>query len=558
MAQCTICSTEFTVAPEDQTLLRKFDAPEPQYCFHHSLQRRMSYRNERHLYKQVCESCGKHILGMYSPASQVHVFCKECWFSDSWDPINYGREYDPTRPFFEQFFDLFYSVPQYNLYQIGENENCDYSNYVVGSKNAYLSFSNIESDGSVYSKNVDYSKDCVDNFQVANSELLYDCVNVRESYHCAFLTRSQNCTDCYLGRDLTDCQDCFGCVNLKHKRFYWFNEPLNEEEYRKRFSEAFSDRAHLLQYVKQCTEHDKSNPVEYAMIRKSEQCIGDVMSSSRNIRQGYQLRETENSGDLFRVYNSKEVYRCSYQKNGEYSYEVMAGPGMSYSVSLSMCPETENSFYSHFCQSASSVFGCVGLRNKRYCILNTQYSKEGYEVLKAEIVSNMKAAGEWGEFFPERYSPHGYNDTIAYEYFPLTKEKAMNRGWRWEEQQGGTFGKETIQPEAVPNAIEQTTNSITKEILRCTSCNKNYRIQPKELESLHSHHLPVPLTCQDCRFAERFKRDNLPCLYHRQCMCTQHHSEHTGSPCPVEFETPYAPSRSEMVYCHSCYQAEVT
>ncbi|MFH1193084.1 MAG: hypothetical protein V1656_02080 [Candidatus Jorgensenbacteria bacterium] len=32
---------------------------------------------------------------------------------------------------------------------------------------------------------------------------------------------------------------------------------------------------------------------------------------------------------------------------------------------------------------------------------------------------------------------------------------------------------------------------------------------------------------------------------------------HGGGKCPNEFETSYAPERKEIVYCESCYNAEV-
>ena len=38
----------------------------------------------------------------------------------------------------------------------------------------------------------------------------------------------------------------------------------------------------------------------------------------------------------------------------------------------------------------------------------------------------MKMTGEWGEFFPHEMSPFGYNETVAAEYFPLTRKEALS------------------------------------------------------------------------------------------------------------------------------------
>ena len=84
-----------------------------------------------------------------------------------------------------------------------------------------------------------------------------------------------------------------------------------------------------------------------------------------------------------------------------------------------------NILYSFHCRNSSNLFACVSLRNKEYCILNKQYTKAEYETLVPKIIEHMKKTGEWGEFFPASISPFGYNETVAQEYFPLTREEAL-------------------------------------------------------------------------------------------------------------------------------------
>jgi len=73
------------------------------------------------------------------------------------------------------------------------------------------------------------------------------------------------------------------------------------------------------------------------------------------------------------------------------------------------------------------MFGCASIRDKQYCILNKQYTREEYEKLVPQIIEKMQADGERGEFLPERISPFGYNETVANEYFPLSKEEAIQK-----------------------------------------------------------------------------------------------------------------------------------
>ncbi|MEI8091831.1 MAG: hypothetical protein WCG98_06540 [bacterium] len=40
---------------------------------------------------------------------------------------------------------------------------------------------------------------------------------------------------------------------------------------------------------------------------------------------------------------------------------------------------------------SSNMFGCVGMRDKEYCILNKQYTREEYETLVPQIIEKMMA-----------------------------------------------------------------------------------------------------------------------------------------------------------------------
>ena len=81
--------------------------------------------------------------------------------------------------------------------------------------------------------------------------------------------------------------------------------------------------------------------------------------------------------------------------------------------------------YSHLCADCEFCFGCIGLKHKKYCILNKQYSEDEYFQNVSMILDEMVARGEWGEFFPVKYSPYGYNRSGATLYEKLTKNQAL-------------------------------------------------------------------------------------------------------------------------------------
>ena len=155
-------------------------------------------------------------------------------------------------------------------------------------------------------------------------------------------------------------------------------------------------------------------------------------------------------------------------------------------------------------------------------------------------------------------SSFGYNETAAYEQFPLTKEDALVQGFKWEDTPRGTYGKETVKWSDFPDSIKDLADDfdVTKEVFVCNECNKNYRIIGNELIFYKKHSIPIPHSCFYCRNSARFKMENSLKLWNRVCMCDLDGHKHTGK-CANEFETTYAPGRPEKIFCEDCYLKEV-
>jgi hypothetical protein len=157
----------------------------------------------------------------------------------------------------------------------------------------------------------------------------------------------------------------------------------------------------------------------------------------------------------------------------------------------------------------------------------------------------MKKKGEWGEFFPKRLSPFGYNETMAMEYFPLTKEEAIKNGWQWknqEDKQQNYLGPAV----EIPDDICQVDDAISEKILRCEVTGKLYKVIPQELKFYREMRLPLPRKCFEQRQRERFALRNPRHLWDRKC-----------ARCSKDIQTTYAPERPETVYCEDCYLKEV-
>jgi hypothetical protein len=252
-------------------------------------------------------------------------------------------------------------------------------------------------------------------------------------------------------------------------------------------------------------------------------------------------------------------------ENLEECYEIIAGGadnhGSKFGVTLYQgCFDLG---YCYNCVSLNNSFGCANLKQTNYCILNKQYTKEEYEELVPKIIQHMNdmpyvdkkgRVYKYGEFFPSELSPFCYNETIALEYFPLTKEEALKQGYQWKDKEERNYQID-IKNEDIPNDIKEVDKSIINKVIECEhqgkcneQCTEAFKIIPDELAFYQRMNLPLPHLCPNCRHYQRLKQRNPLKLWHRHCMKPN---------CPNEFETSYSPDRPEIVYCERCYQQEV-
>lgn len=151
---------------------------------------------------------------------------------------------------------------------------------------------------------------------------------------------------------------------------------------------------------------------------------------------------------------------------------------------------------------------------------------------------------EWGEFFPIALSPFGYNETVAQEYYPLNKTQALqlNAAWKEDDVSNQYQGVKV----EVPQHIENVSDEITKQILTCEQCLKNYRIINQELKFYRQQNLPIPLLCPDCRHKRRMGLRNPRKLWERKC-----------TKCSTTIKSSYSSERPEKIYCEQCYQETI-
>jgi len=550
---CKQCGVGFEITDSDLKFLEKvspvfggkrFDVPSPTFCPDCRAQRRTMHRNEYNLYRRTSALSNKPLVSVYSPESNYKVFSIAEWFSDDWSATGYGRDFDFSKPFFEQFHELQLDVPHACMMAM-DNENSDYTTGTGYCRNCYLINSAEYDEDCWYGKLLQRCKNAVDCSYAYDCELIYECFNVEKCYNCKYVYNSQNTSDSWFCDNLKNCRNCFLCTNLVGKEYYFENQKFSQEDYEKKVSEILNSPEKFKKAMSDFDEMRKKRIYKYANVLNCENCTGDFLLNSKNCEDCYDCSDSEDAKYVQVGVQTKDLMDCSnmYVKP-ELSYEVL-GTITTYNVNFCLYVfNSNNLLYCESCFGSQNCFGCIGLRNKKYCVFNKQYSQEEYENLVPKIIEHMMKNGEWGEYFPREISPYSYNETVANEYYPLSKEEVLKRGFKWKEippvvEVSGEF-------DVVPDNIKDTGDDICDKVLKCEKCSKRYKILKHELNFYRKMKVPAPKKCPDCRYFARLALRPQRKLFDRNCM-----------KCGKGMKSVYTADRPEIVYCEECYLKEV-
>ncbi len=543
---CKASQKTFEISKQDLAFYRRLDLPPPTLCPSERMRRRLSFRNERGLHRRKCDGTGRNIISLYSSDCPPKVYENDYWWSDNWNASQFGREFDFSRPFFEQFFELVWAVPKMARIQQGEITNSEYCNCVSGLKNCYLLYSSSENEDCIYGTWVNHSRNCVDNFNVDSCELCYECINCENCYHCKFSTNCKNCSDSWFLKNCIGCQSCFGSVNLRNKQYHFENQALSAEEYDEKVSALnLGSYSALQKYKRHFSKICLSFPCLCYEGVNNEDVSGNYISNSQNAQNCYDVLEVRDCRYCNNLHSAQDCYDVSHYGvtgQNELLYECEGvGHGVSRVIGSKLiwggCSDV---FYSYECFSSSNLFACSGLKKASYCVLNKSYSRKEYEQLVKRLKSHMLETGEFGEFFPLRYSPFAYHETVAHELFALTRSEAISKGLRWRDETPPTNALNSTQ--YLPDDIGALTYDVTTKALLCPESLTAYKITAQELEFYQAQGLPAPRRDPTLRHMVRVSARNPRQLWERKC-----------AKCGGAIKTAYAPERPEEVFCVSCF-----
>lgn len=564
---CRLSGEEFLITEGDQKFYKRINVPLPTLSPNMRRLRRLSFRNERNLYQRKCSLTGENILSNFSPDKPYKVHNHESWWEDKRDALEFGKPYDFGRPFFEQFDELLHDAP-FIQFVVVNCENSDYTNYSWFNKNCYLLFDAGWCENVYYSDTMYHSNFCFDCFHCKKGcELCYECMDCNQCYHCVTCIYCHNSTDLNFCYDCNGCENCFMCWNLRNKKYHYKNKQYSKEEYEKILKE--NDLGNRLAFEKTKREFLDLKAKEaihhYSNNINAENCTGAFLINCKNCDYCFDCSHVEDGKFLYDGADpgGKNYYDDDRSGVGcELSYETIGNPEPYNSKFIVSCGYPKFTEYCIFCHNPINCFGCFGLKKGQYCILNKQYKKEEYEELLPRIIEHMKSGNsygqradgksgrigpgaecEYGEFFPMRLSPFAYNETLAYDYYPLSKEQVLKLGLKWKDAEEKKYVASSLD---VPDNIRDVNENILKAVLSCEVSGKNYKVLKQELDFYKKMNLPIPRKCPDERYKERLALRPPYKLWDRTC-------SKTGKP----IKSCYDPDGPEKVYSEEAYLGAV-
>lgn len=384
------------------------------------------------------------------------------------------------------------------------SENCPYGDIVVVSKDCYMCFNCGQCRNAYYCENSKALTDCYDCAYSEGCEICYQCVDLDSCYNCDYSQDCSNCDSVQYSYDLRRCKDCFGCVTIRDKQYYIFNEKYSRKEYEKKLEELkkmshgeIDAKVEKLKFTM---------PRMYSHQQDTENCTGDYIYHSKNCHMCFDARHSEDSAFIVMANldtGTKDSYDCGPMPTGmDLCYGISYAHYLFNCRHLYFCGNLKDSRYCNNCFESEHLFGCSYLtkKQKKFFILNEEVDEQTYRKKTAEIEKDLIERGIYT-----------FYDLVYKDLSKLTKK--------------------------IPD--EQLSR-------KCQICGGDFEIIPMEVKYYKKHNIPFPIYCFNCRAEQRIKLRNEWKLYKRICDF-----------CKKDIISTYTPDSKYKVYCFKCYWGEM-
>jgi hypothetical protein len=496
-----------------------------------------------------CDLTGKRCISPYHPDKNYPVYYREVWWEKKRRGLEFGRDFDFTRPFFEQFGELQSLVPIESTRSVN-CENSEYCNGVQDCKNSYMLLGSNKCQDSMYLDGCSYASSSALAWKCKYLELCYHIYQSSNLFHCFYCELCFGCSDVRFSRLCFDCHHCFGCVNLQHKKYCIFNKQHSREEYLS-FINSFDQGslAHTGKAWQRTKQFMQMVPTRGTVEWDNDCCEGDIIFNSQHCKHAFTIENCDRSTYIYDVKNAE--YSMDLDNTSHCSglcYQAVQSSQLFHTCFAVNSHGCSDSFYVMDSYRLNHCFGCVGLYQEHYCLLNKRYKRQEYYKILERVVEHMKETGEWGQMFPPTLSRFGYNESSAMSDYPVEEQQAVEGGYSWSHYSRPVKGEgDAILSEQLPDRILDVPDSIVGKKIKCSETGKLFKIQKSELLLYKLLNVPIPRVAFPRSLKNVRSARNKMVLRHRNC-------SNIADSCKAPVETTYPEEIPQLVFCDDCHR----
>ncbi len=424
-------------------------------------------------------------------------------------------EYDKELSFFENWQKLRLGLKSTNMINFFLSENSDYWDVVSKWKNVYLSSYVVNTNEDiVYSFWVKDNCSRVFNSAIVSdwSENIYSSLCVSQSYETFYSRYITNSSHIWFSVNLIGCKECLFCDGLENASYCIKNKQYTKEEY-------------LVFKNKLLRNTDKFEEYYDTWTKKTSR---HVASWSVSWRYAVESDNLENAHYPYRVIGWRNLFNVWWSEWNTEMYDVVDGWGpelhhvywvngvainTEHAYLSCHIPNCSNVFYCFYTESCSYCFGCIGLKNKQYCIFNKQYDKETWHEKVNELFHIIDTEWMTWEFFPASVNPFYMNDTVASLIEDLPREEIVEEWYLRRDEEIAVDipdWMEVIEVNALWDfeSLHESglvlDSSILKKVIKDKEWNV-FRVIKMEYDFLKRYNLPLPREHWLTRLKDHFR-----------------------------------------------------
>lgn len=467
---CRVTGSKFETTPLEEELYRQFDVEVPDFVPSERRRLLLSLANVKNFFRRRSSLTGDPIYGVYSADSSFDVWETDLWL-DARRAGKFGEtslDWNSKGSLFEQLGELFKLFPRPAFFGGELGKTVGSTQIFDADRVSYVSMASkvTDSSASFLVRNSENISNC---FIISNSKECYGCINIGNCSRTVFSENSTDCSDSYFLFNCKECKHCTFCTGLTGKEYYFDNEELTPEEYAAKLADLELSSRGGLEQAKE----------RFLKLREQNKSSDTIIAS----------REVEHSFGVWFGFGVKDCIDLQgYSENiSESVLSVGCGGGAKRIFNSLYCTaDVEDLSYSAYCTKSRHLFGCFGLENREYCILNKQFKESEYFPLKEEIVSVFKKKKVWGRPFGMKFSDFPYNHSLAQDFFPITKVQSSLLEVDWDPQIESFQPSKLLESEAsmsrLADAPESIENASREAIYICELSGRPFQYLPGELE----------------------------------------------------------------------------